>query len=428
MSGPVAAVATKTAQKPTVSAAVGQQSVAEPEREPKGAACGSLAPNPAAIPADPPAKPRFEAVAPILSQPKPAVGALALVLAPRDDPSERGAEDFGRSGGAASDRARSGGKSGAGAPLGAEFSARIEAARRGGAPIPPHLRAAFEPALATDLSGVGIHEGSDAAAASRALGAKAFTSGQDIFFARGQYDPSGAAGRALLAHELAHVAQGDSRILCARDDEALRHVTIERLEADKSFIVTFAFADSAVSFAAPPTGLAMRPGSYRIGASAELPRDEPEKVYFKVIGGGWAAGIFFAFTEPDIAAVMPDLLRAKRFLLDGKQVPLTLTQTSGAPGSEKEGGGKEGSGKSTGGGGELLPAEPWLATELLPALKKTLDEAHAGAGVAKRVGYRAPRVEREEGEGVAMIQLERPAQGQTPQLKAYIRARRDRWG
>jgi hypothetical protein len=54
---------------------------------------------------------------------------------------------------------------------------------------------------------VRIFTGLPAARTARALGARAFTVGHDIAFSHGQYAPDTSAGRALLAHELAHVAQ-----------------------------------------------------------------------------------------------------------------------------------------------------------------------------------------------------------------------------
>jgi hypothetical protein len=39
------------------------------------------------------------------------------------------------------------------------------------------------------------------------LGAKAFTTGNDIFFRQGQYDPHSSAGQELIAHEATHVVQ-----------------------------------------------------------------------------------------------------------------------------------------------------------------------------------------------------------------------------
>jgi hypothetical protein len=65
----------------------------------------------------------------------------------------------------------------------------------------------FEPRLGTDLSSVRIHTGPKADSASRALGARAFTLGGDIAFARGEYAPNSSEGQRLIAHELAHVLQ-----------------------------------------------------------------------------------------------------------------------------------------------------------------------------------------------------------------------------
>ncbi len=57
------------------------------------------------------------------------------------------------------------------------------------------------------LRDVRVHRGLKAGAAAEALGARAFAIGHnDIFFGRGEYDPSTATGRAVLAHEVAHIA------------------------------------------------------------------------------------------------------------------------------------------------------------------------------------------------------------------------------
>lgn len=77
------------------------------------------------------------------------------------------------------------------------------------APLPEGERRHFEGLLRHDFSGVRIHAGAPAAAAAAARGARAFTDGSDIAFAAGRYRPDTAAGRALLAHELVHVAQQD---------------------------------------------------------------------------------------------------------------------------------------------------------------------------------------------------------------------------
>jgi hypothetical protein len=52
-----------------------------------------------------------------------------------------------------------------------------------------------------------VHHDDHAAALSRAVSARAFTVGRDIFFGAGEYSPASAGGRELLTHELAHVVQ-----------------------------------------------------------------------------------------------------------------------------------------------------------------------------------------------------------------------------
>ena len=57
-----------------------------------------------------------------------------------------------------------------------------------------------------DFPKVRIHNDFDAHKSAEALGARAFTVGNDIFFARGSYNPVNAEANPVLAHELAHVA------------------------------------------------------------------------------------------------------------------------------------------------------------------------------------------------------------------------------
>lgn len=57
------------------------------------------------------------------------------------------------------------------------------------------------------LGDVRVHHDDHAAALSRAVSARAFTVGHDIFFGAGEYRPESTGGRELLAHELAHVVQ-----------------------------------------------------------------------------------------------------------------------------------------------------------------------------------------------------------------------------
>ncbi|WP_063534730.1 DUF4157 domain-containing protein [Burkholderia sp. MSMB1589WGS] len=80
-----------------------------------------------------------------------------------------------------------------------------------GEPLPAPLRDTFEPQFGVDFSSVRLHTDDRAGASAVALGARAYSLGRDIVFAPGRFAPYTADGRALLAHELAHVAQDGAR-------------------------------------------------------------------------------------------------------------------------------------------------------------------------------------------------------------------------
>lgn len=82
-----------------------------------------------------------------------------------------------------------------------------------GDPLDADSRAFFEQRLGRDLGDVRIHADDSAGEAARLLRARAFTWGNHIAFAGGEYQPATASGRTLLAHELAHVLQNDSMVV-----------------------------------------------------------------------------------------------------------------------------------------------------------------------------------------------------------------------
>lgn len=77
-----------------------------------------------------------------------------------------------------------------------------------GIPLPADTAHSMGDALATDLSGVSLHVDAQADQIARSLQATAFTLGTDVYFSSNSYAPGTASGQRLLAHELAHVAQG----------------------------------------------------------------------------------------------------------------------------------------------------------------------------------------------------------------------------
>jgi hypothetical protein len=79
-----------------------------------------------------------------------------------------------------------------------------------GKPLPDPVRVFFESRFGHDFSRVRVHADAPAAQSARALGARAYTLGQDVVLGGGQYAPETKEGRRLLAHELTHVVQQSS--------------------------------------------------------------------------------------------------------------------------------------------------------------------------------------------------------------------------
>ena len=88
-----------------------------------------------------------------------------------------------------------------------DVEAAIAASRSGGHPLERNVAERLEPSLGESLADVRVHTGEGAAALARAVEARAFTVGPDIFFARGEYRPGTPAGDRLVAHEVTHALQ-----------------------------------------------------------------------------------------------------------------------------------------------------------------------------------------------------------------------------
>jgi hypothetical protein len=82
-----------------------------------------------------------------------------------------------------------------------------EVLRSSGQPLDRSSREFFEDRFGHELGRVRVHHDARAAESAQAVNAQAYTSGQDVVFAAGKYDPSSLDGKRLLAHELTHVIQ-----------------------------------------------------------------------------------------------------------------------------------------------------------------------------------------------------------------------------
>ncbi|HMN29260.1 MAG TPA: DUF4157 domain-containing protein, partial [Caldilineaceae bacterium] len=82
-----------------------------------------------------------------------------------------------------------------------------EVLRSPGQPLDPATRAFMEPRFGHDFSHVRVHTDAHAAKSARAVGALAYTVGNNVVFGANQYSSATYHGRELLAHELAHTVQ-----------------------------------------------------------------------------------------------------------------------------------------------------------------------------------------------------------------------------
>jgi Domain of unknown function (DUF4157) len=82
----------------------------------------------------------------------------------------------------------------------------ISSTRGGGASLDSGVQDRFSGSLG-DLSDVRVHTDDTADRLNRSVSARAFATGTDVYFAKGEYSPGSSSGDKLIAHELAHVVQ-----------------------------------------------------------------------------------------------------------------------------------------------------------------------------------------------------------------------------
>jgi hypothetical protein len=97
----------------------------------------------------------------------------------------------------------------------------IQQERGKGQPLSDNIRVQMEQVFGANFSGVKIHNNTQSDQINQTIQARAFTTGQDIFFSQGAYNPQSKGGQELIAHELTHVVQqnGAAAVQRASDDE-----------------------------------------------------------------------------------------------------------------------------------------------------------------------------------------------------------------
>ena len=100
-----------------------------------------------------------------------------------------------------------------------DLESSIQRARGSGQSLDSGLQEKMGQAMGADFSDVKIHTDSQSDQLNRSIQAKAFTTGQDVFFRQGAYEPSSRLGQELIAHELTHVVQ--------QNDEAVQRSPLQ---------------------------------------------------------------------------------------------------------------------------------------------------------------------------------------------------------
>jgi len=94
-----------------------------------------------------------------------------------------------------------------GAVLDDTIASAIHNKRGNGEPLDAHAAGSIGKSMGQDFSDVTIHRDGESDTLNKQVSAEAFTTGKDIFFREGKYDPVSNEGQKLLAHELTHVVQ-----------------------------------------------------------------------------------------------------------------------------------------------------------------------------------------------------------------------------
>ncbi len=87
------------------------------------------------------------------------------------------------------------------------FESDLNSSKGSGTKLPENVQNELGSKFGTDFSNVKIHNDSNASNLTQQIQAKAFTTGNDIYFNSGQYNPESTQGKHLLAHELTHTIQ-----------------------------------------------------------------------------------------------------------------------------------------------------------------------------------------------------------------------------
>lgn len=105
--------------------------------------------------------------------------------------------------------------------VGGDIEQQIASTSGSGQSMPAESAGFFADRMGHDFSSVNIHTDTQSDTLNRSLGSRAFTTGNDIYFRGGEFNPGSSGGQELLAHELTHVVQqtGGAPVQAKRDEK-----------------------------------------------------------------------------------------------------------------------------------------------------------------------------------------------------------------
>ncbi|MCG8330291.1 MAG: DUF4157 domain-containing protein [Chitinophagales bacterium] len=120
---------------------------------------------------------------------------------------------------------------------------QLNNSRGSGQTLDDQTRSTMEQGFNTDFRNVKVHTDENAVQMNHKLNAQAFTSGNDIYFNQGKYDPNTKDGNRLLAHELTHVIQQNgngslkSRVQNRIDKKIIQRAQVTKVDQVESLEV-----------------------------------------------------------------------------------------------------------------------------------------------------------------------------------------------
>jgi F0F1-type ATP synthase assembly protein I len=158
-----------------------------------------------------------------------------------------------------------------GGDVSGDVESSIDGSRGSGRSIDENVRSSMEDAFGADFSDVKVHSGAESTALNDSMSARAFTTGKDIFFRQGEYNPGSDAGKEILAHELTHVVQQTSPSSVNRAPQVVQKVDDDEKEKGKTLPPLTAPATNGPAAAPATNGPAAAPATNGPAAAPATP-------------------------------------------------------------------------------------------------------------------------------------------------------------